>query len=74
VLDRPYGRIVAVVRHDEGVTSAELTVVAALGASLLTGLASLGVVAFQERRRRKAADRDLAPLNAAWSEIWARGD
>jgi hypothetical protein len=115
------------------VTSAELAVVAALGASLLTGLASLGVVAFQEWRRRKEADRDallaavtemlsrslavslraqtmgltmkvrsglgegvdvalrqrkpadplelhdwiaqdLAPLNAAWSEIWARGD
>jgi hypothetical protein len=115
------------------VTSAELAVVAALGASLLTGAASLGVVALQERLRGKRDDRDtltsavtamlsrsmafmlraqaaglqmrlrsglgegadvalrvrkpadvlefhdwlaadLAPLNEAWSVIWARGD
>lgn len=114
-------------------TPAELTVVAALGASFLTVLGSLGVVTLQERLRGKAGDRDalaaaviemlsrsmavatraqamgetmklrsglgegvdvatrlrkpadplelhdwmaqdLAPLNAAWSVIWARGD
>ena len=114
-------------------TSAELTVIAALGASALTGGASLGVVALRERLRRKAADQDtlvsavtemlsrsmsvtmraqamgetmkqrsgisegvdvtlryrkpadllelhdwvaqdMAPLHAAWSVIWARGD
>jgi hypothetical protein len=116
-----------------GVTAAELTITAALGASLLTGLASLGVVWLQEWRRSKARDRaalhtavtimlsrslafslrarflglqmqlrsglsegvdvtlrlrkpadvldlhdwlaaDLAPLDEAWSAIWARGD
>lgn len=114
-------------------TSAELAVTAALGASFLTGLASLGVVAFQQwlagrssdadalisavnemlsrsmaiamraqamadqmrirsglgegvdvtMRVRKPADllelhdwmaQDLAPMNAAWSVVWARGD
>jgi hypothetical protein len=115
-------------------SSAVLAVIAALGASALTAGASLGVVALQERLRRKAADRhaladavtemlgrsmevslraqamgeemkirsgimegvdivvtrlrkpfsalelhdwmaqDMAPLNAAWSVIWARGD
>ena len=114
-------------------TPAALAVVAALGASTLTGAASLGVVALQEWLRgraserdmlaaavtemlsrsmevmmraqalglqmrlrsgigegvdvtlglRKPADalefyewmaRDLAPMNAAWSVIWARGD
>jgi hypothetical protein len=115
------------------VTPAELTVIAALGASALTGAASLGVVTLQERIRSRSADRDtlaaavtamlsrsmavmwraqamglqmrmrsglsegadvalrlrkpadalelndwmaidMAPLNEAWSVIWARGD
>src|SRR5260370_36347700 len=114
-------------------SAAVLAVIAALGASALTAAASLGVVALQERLRRKAADRrfladavtemlsrsmavmmrgkaislqmrfrsglgegadvalrirkpadvleyhdwlagDFAPLNQAWSVIWARGD
>jgi hypothetical protein len=57
-------------RHAGAVTAAELTVVAALGASFLTGLASLGVVAFQEWRRRKASDRDA--LLAAVTEMLSR--
>jgi hypothetical protein len=52
------------------VTSAELAVIAALGASALTGLASLGVVAFQEWRRDKAANQ--AALRAAIAELLAR--
>jgi hypothetical protein len=40
------------------VTPAELAVVAALGASALTAVASLGVVALQERMRGKRDDRD----------------
>jgi hypothetical protein len=52
------------------VTTAELTVIAALGASFLTGLASLGVVAFQEWRRRVAKDREA--LQAAVSELLSR--
>jgi hypothetical protein len=115
------------------VTPAELTVVAALGASALTAVASLGVVALQEWLRGRRADRDelvaavvamlsrsmsvmtrsqamsqqmrlrsglgegadvtlrlrkptdilelhdwlaidMAPLNEAWSVIWAHGD
>jgi hypothetical protein len=52
------------------VTTAELTVVAALGASFLTALASLGVVAFQEWRRRKARDREV--LQAAVNELLSR--
>jgi hypothetical protein len=52
------------------VTTAELTVIAALGASFLTGLASLGVVAFQEWRRRAAGERDA--LQAAVVELLAR--
>ena len=51
-------------------TSAELAVGAALGASALTGLASLGIVAFQEWRRGKAADQDA--LRAAIGELLAR--
>ena len=46
------------------------TAIAALGASALTGLASLGVVAFQERRRRIAADR--VALHAAIIEMLSR--
>lgn len=41
------------------VTPAELAVIAALGASALTGGASLGVVALQERLRGRRADRDV---------------
>lgn len=115
-------------------SSAALAVIAALGASGLTALASLGVVAYREHLRGKAAEhqalvaavtemlarsmevslraeamgqemkirsgilegvdivilrlrkpfsalemhdwmaQDMAPLNAAWSVIWARGD
>lgn len=51
-------------------TFAELTVIAALGASALTGLASLGLVAFQEWRRGKASDQDA--LRAAIGELLAR--
>jgi hypothetical protein len=39
-------------------TPAELTLAAALGAAALTGLTSLGVIAYQDRRRRKSGDRD----------------
>ena len=114
-------------------TTAELAIAAALGASFLTGLASLGVVAYQEWLRSRAGDRDalataviemlsrslavamraqaaaetvrlrsglsegvdiairlrkpldlfefhdwmaqdMAPLNTAWSVVWAHGD
>ncbi len=51
-------------------TPAELTVIAALGASALTGLASLGVVAFQEWRPGKASDQDA--LHAAVIELLSR--
>jgi ribosomal protein L5 len=40
-------------------TTAEVAIVAALGASLFTGLASLGVVSLQEWLRNRAADRDV---------------
>lgn len=47
-------------------TQAELTLVAALGSSLLTGLASLGVIWFQERRRQHmtSASERLQAVNA----------
>jgi len=50
-------------------TQAELAVVAALGASALTALASLGVVALRERLRRKATDREtlIAAITAMLS-------
>lgn len=48
-------------------TSAELAIIAALGASALTGLASLGVVWFQEWRRKKASDQ--AELQTAVTEL-----
>ncbi len=51
-------------------STAELTVVAALGASALTGLASLWIVAFQEWRRGKASNQDA--LRAATGELLAR--
>lgn len=51
-------------------TSADLTLIAALGASALTGLVSLGVVWFQECRRAKARDRDA--LRAAIQELLSR--
>jgi len=51
-------------------STAELTVIAALGASALTGLASLGIVAFQEWRRGKASNQDA--LRAATGELLAR--
>jgi hypothetical protein len=51
-------------------TSAGLTVIAALGASVLTAGASLGVVALRERLRRKTADRDI--LIAGVTEMLSR--
>lgn len=44
--------------YRDAVNSAELAIVAAFGAAILTGLASLGVVWFQEWKRGRAADRD----------------
>lgn len=51
-------------------STAELTVIAALGASALTGLASLWIVAFQEWLRGKASNQDA--LRAATGELLAR--
>ena len=51
-------------------TSADIALVAALGASALTGLASLGVVWFQEWRRGKASDEDA--LRASVQELLSR--
>jgi len=51
-------------------TSAEVALIAALGASFLTGLASLGVVWVREWRRSKAQDR--AALHAAVLELLSR--
>jgi hypothetical protein len=49
---------------------AELAVVAAFGSSVLTGLASLGVVWFQQRLQGRQADRDA--LISAVTEMLAR--
>jgi hypothetical protein len=51
-------------------TSADIALIAALGASALTGLASLGVVWFQEWRRGKASERDA--LRASVQELLSR--
>jgi hypothetical protein len=51
-------------------TSAEIALVAALGASALTGLSSLGVVWFQEWRRGRASDEDA--LRASVQELLSR--
>jgi len=51
-------------------TSAEVATIAALGSSALTGLASLGVVAYREWRRGKAHDRD--DLRTAIGELLSR--
>lgn len=51
-------------------TLAELTLTAALAASALTGLASLGAVGTQERRRRQTRDREA--LRAAVGELMSR--
>jgi hypothetical protein len=51
-------------------TSTEVALVAALGASALTGLASLGVVWMQEWRRQKASDEDA--LRGAAGELLSR--
>lgn len=58
------------VRTVSVVTSACLAVVAALGASFLTGLAALGVTAFREWLGGRAADRDA--LDAAVTEMLSR--
>jgi hypothetical protein len=51
-------------------TSAEIALIAALGASALTGLASLGVVWLQEWRRGKARNEDA--LRASVQELLTR--
>jgi hypothetical protein len=51
-------------------TSAELAVIAALGASALTGAVSLGVVGLQEHLRSRRSDRDV--LAAAVTAMLAR--
>jgi len=45
-------------RSLSAVTATEVALTAAFGASLLTGLASLGVVWFQQRRQGKATDQE----------------
>lgn len=57
-------------QYAAAVTNGELALTAALGASLLTGLTSLGVIWFQERRRGKASDG--ASLHAAIVEMLSR--
>jgi hypothetical protein len=52
------------------VSNAELAVTAALGASFLTGLASLGVVAFQNWLSGRSADSDA--LIGAVTEMLSR--
>jgi hypothetical protein len=63
------------------VTPAELTVIAALGASALTGGASRGVAALREHLRRNACDRDtliaavllLEALQAGMADLLTAG-
>jgi hypothetical protein len=53
-------------------TPSEVALTAALGASFLTGFASLGVIWFQDRRRQNAANK--AALHAAYVELLRRSD